>query len=345
MNSSSELQKLQKSALAEIESAKTSAELLSAQNKHVGKKSPLSEVLSGLKDLASEERQVVGKLANEVRKEIEAAIAGKLTDLKTQELSAQLEKEKLDLTLPSLGTQLGMLHPITKEREYIEDIFQRMGFTVHEPFMIDDEYHTFGSLNIPEGHPARDMWDTIFVDNDNLLITHTSSMQNRIISSTKPPIRAIVPGKCFRNEATDATHEHSFFQIEGVYVDKQIKLADMIGTLSEFLNQYFGREVPLKIQPTFFPFVEPGLEIMMPKPKLDKKSDEVVFDPLTTDWLEVIPCGPIHPNVLKEAGVDPEVYSGFAWGLGLERLIMIKRQINDVRYFHSGRLDFTNQFN
>jgi phenylalanyl-tRNA synthetase alpha chain len=344
MDTLDKLKKLRTDALAEIKQAETVADLRNIESKYLGKKSDLNEVLRTLKDLPAEQKGQVGKSANSLRVELETVAAEKTAKLKYAETSAKLASETMDLTLPSLPAIPGNLHPITKERELIEDIFQRMGFTVHDPYLIDDEYHNFTSLNIPEGHPARDMWDTIRIDDNLVLITHTSSMQNRIISSSKPPIRAIVPGKCFRNEATDATHEHSFFQLEGVYVDKDIKLADMIGTLAEFLKQYFGHDIPLKIQPTFFPFVEPGLEVMMPRPKAGKQPNSVEFNPETTDWMEVIPCGPIHPYVLKEAGVDPAVYSGFAWGLGLERLIMIKKQIDDVRNFHSGRLDFINQF-
>lgn len=339
-----DLKSIRTDATAEIKQAATSSELTQISSKYLGKNSGLGEVLRGLKDLPAEEKSNVGKAANDLRSELESLISDKQLKLKQAEMSEKLSKETLDLTLPGLPNKLGNLHPITKEREIIEDIFQRMGFSVHEPYLIDDEYHNFTSLNIPEGHPARDMWDTIRINDNLVMITHTSSMQNRIISGSKPPIRAIVPGKCFRNEATDATHEHSFFQLEGVYVDKDIKLADMIGTLAEFLKQYFGREIPLKIQPTFFPFVEPGLEVMMPRPKLNRAQTDVEFNPETTDWMEVIPCGPIHPFVLKEAGVDPDTYSGFAWGLGVERLIMIKNQIDDVRNFHSGRLDFINQF-
>lgn len=345
MDHTTQLQKLKQEAISAINDSPNSKQLEQIGVRFLGRKSKLTGILRNLKDIDPESRKQVGSLANSIRQELTSKIEVKLAKHKLAELSASIQSDKLDLGLPAIPSLPAKVHPITTERAIIEDIFQRMGFTVHQPYLIDDEYHNFTSLNIPEGHPARDMWDTIRVDENLVMITHTSSMQNRLISQVKEsgkPVRAIVPGKCFRNEATDATHEHSFFQIEGVYVDKGIKLSDMIGTLSEFLNQYFQREVPLKIQPTFFPFVEPGLEIMMPKPGTG--SAEAEFDPETTDWMEVIPCGPIHPNVLKEAGVDPEVYSGFAWGLGLERLIMIKKQINDLRYFHSGRIDFVNQF-
>lgn len=344
MDTQSTLQKIRREAQAAINAAKTVGEVEALQNSILGKKSELQDILTNLKSLPEDQKKVIGKEANVLKVQLSEQITAKLEKFRDAEFNEKLSSETMDLGLPAIGNPNGLLHPVTKELQLITSIFQRMGFMVVEPKMIDDEYNTFTALNIPEGHPARDMWDTIFVEDGKLLITHTSSMQNRIISGNELPVRAVVPGKCFRNEATDATHEHSFYQLEGVYVDKNIKLTDLIGTLSEFLNQYFEREVPLKIQPTFFPFVEPGLEIMMPRPTEANMNRQGEFNPETTDWMEVIPCGPIHPNVLKEAGVDSEIYSGFAWGLGLERLIMIKRQINDLRYFHSGRIDFLNQF-
>ncbi|MBL8015019.1 MAG: phenylalanine--tRNA ligase subunit alpha [Candidatus Doudnabacteria bacterium] len=344
MNKDQNLDTTKKQLASDLNSAKQSTDVEKLREQYLGKSSPIQKALQNLKELPAEERKAAGGKLNQLKQELETQINDKLTALREAEYNSRLAGESLDLDLPPLAASQGYLHPVTQELERIVDIFQRMGFSVQEPFMVDDEYNTFTALNIPEGHPARDMWDTIYLEDDNLLITHTSSMQNRVMSSKQPPIRTIVPGKCFRNEATDATHEHSFYQLEGIYVDKNIKLSDLIGTLSEFLNQYFETKVPIKIQPTFFPFVEPALEIMMPRPKLGGKLDLENFNPETTDWLEVIPCGPIHPNVLKEAGIDATKYSGFAWGMGLERLIMIKRQINDLRYFHSGRIDFLNQF-
>ncbi len=338
MNQIQKLDQIRKQALKEIAQAKSASDAEEVNSTYLGRKSELTEILRSLKDLDAETRAQVGAEANKLRTELDNMVSERLQELKKLEFEAQIASESFDVTIPATGTVPGNLHPITKEREIIEDIFLGMGFEVHEPLIVDDDYHNFTSLNIPEGHPARDMWDTIRVEGDNVLITHTSSMQNRIISSSEPPIRAIVPGKCFRNEATDATHEHSFNQVEGIYVDKGIKVSDMLGTLTEFLRQYFGREVRTKIQPTYFPFVEPGLEIM-----IDHQIGE--YDPeAEPNWLEVIPCGMIHPYVIKEAGLDPNVYSGFAWGAGLDRLCMIKYQVKDIRLFHSGRVDFTQQF-
>ncbi len=341
-----QLRKISTEALEYLHSASTAKMVTKCQSKYLGRKSELALIAQGIGKLAGDERRKAGIELNKVREELTAKIGSKLTELSTKELEAELKSDILDLSLPPLGTKPGKLHPISQELIIISDIFSRMGFEIHEPYLIDDEYHNFTAVNIPEGHPAKDMWDTVKLEDNLVMITHTSSMQNRILSQKQFPIRAIVPGKCFRNEATDATHEHSFFQIEGICVDQNIKLPDLIGTLSTFLKAYFGYNVPLKIQPTYFPFVEPGLEIMMPRPQPGKKpiTADTAYDPLEVDWMEVIPCGMIHPNVLTAAGIDPEAYSGFAWGLGLERLVMIKKQIPDLRYFHSGRLDFLRQF-
>jgi phenylalanyl-tRNA synthetase alpha chain len=337
--SETQIQELQKAAIAAIDAAGSSAAVSEAEKSYLGKEGKLSLLLKGIKDLSAEEKTTVGKAANAARIEIQERVLVRIKALRAQELSELAGKAYLDTSVPALGKNMGHLHPLTSEMFRIVDIFRDMGFEVMEPYMIDDDYHTFTSLNIPAGHPARDMWDTIRTADDQVLITHTSAMQNRIIKGREAPIRAIVPGKCFRNEATDSTHEHSFFQVEGIYVDKGIKVSDLLGTLYTFLSTYFGTDVKTKIQPTFFPFVEPGLEIMIDMSAITgEKNGE-------SQWLEVIPCGMIHPFVLQEAGLDPNVYSGFAWGAGIDRLAILKNQIDDIRLFHSGRIDFINQFN
>ncbi|MDP2873904.1 MAG: phenylalanine--tRNA ligase subunit alpha, partial [bacterium] len=194
---------------------------------------------------------------------------------------------------------------------------------------------------IPPQHPARDLWDTFWTEEGYIPITHTSSMQNRVMKMRKPPIRAIIPGRCFRREATDARHEHTFYQIEGIYVDKGITLTDLIGTLKTFMEAFYGHEVKYRIHPTYFPFVEPGLEFLIQCVICQGKGCATCGQ---SGWLELVPCGPIHPKVLTMAGLDPEKYSGFAWGMGLDRLVMIKYGIEDIRHFHSGDLRFLKQF-
>ncbi len=339
------LETLRKNALAELDKLKEAVEVEAWLKKYTGRKSELTEILRNIKDLPNDQKGPVGKSANEVRVELEKAGNLKLEKLAAEELEELLKEEFLDITLPGIPSGAGGLHPITQEKKRIEEIFTSMGFQVEIPYLVDDDYHNFTSINIPEGHPARDMWDTMRLDDDKVLITHTSSMQNRIIKGNNPPVRAIVPGKCFRSEATDARHEHSFFQVEGIYVDKGIKLSDLIGTLKQFLVYYFERDMEVKLQPTYFPFVEPGLELMMTCPVCDGAKTAGCEGCGGSGWMEIIPCGPVHPFVIKEAGLDPEVYTGFAWGMGLDRLIMIKNAINDIRHFHSGRLDFVKQFN
>lgn len=340
------LESLQQGFYNEVEEITDLENLNKVRVKYLGRKAKLGALLSKVKDLPGEERKDAGGKANRLKNEFEQSLNNRLIEI-NRNLAKQEASKEIDVTIPGIEPQMGSMHPLTQIRFKVEDIFQKMGFEVIEPFEIDNDYNTFTALNIPEDHPARDMWDTFWTEDKHIPITHTSSMQNRILKNIEPPIRAIVPGKCFRNEATDASHEHTFYQVEGVYVDKGITFTDMIGTLQEFLRNYFGKDVEMaasifsddkdkietRIQPSFFPFVEPAIEIMI-KWRVGNEDR----------WLEVIPCGPIHPSVLKEGGLDPEVYSGFAWGFGLDRLVMIKYQLEDIRNFHGGDLRFLKQF-
>jgi phenylalanyl-tRNA synthetase alpha chain len=324
-----------------ITSIDNSTDLLKYKNEFLGKNSPLSAVLSQLKSLSAEDKKTIGQIANTTKAELITFIDEKLNKLKNSELLGQEELEKIDITLPGDEIKEGHRHILTQTLWECEDIFQKMGFEIIYPYEVDDDYHNFESVNIPKDHPARDAWDTFWTSDGHIAITHTSSMQNRVLSSNKPPIKFIVPGRCFRNEATDARHEHTFHQIEGIYVDKQITLSDMLGTLKEFFEKYFEQTLDIKFTPDFFPFVEPGgmmaLTCFICKGKgcpVCKKSG----------WLEILGCGMIHPTVLTKAGLDPNVYSGFAWGFGLERLPMLKYGIEDIRHFQSGNLDFIKQF-
>ncbi|MCA9382128.1 phenylalanine--tRNA ligase subunit alpha [Candidatus Dojkabacteria bacterium] len=342
----SSLEKIQEQFYPDIETVDTEDKLNEIRIKYLGRKSDLSKLLSSLKDLPKEDRKEAGGKSNQLKQEIEAGL-NRRQEILIQNKIHDESNTTIDETIPGVEPQLGSIHPLTQIRFKVEDIFQKMGFEIIEPFEIDNDYNTFTALNIPVDHPARDMWDTFWTEDKNIPITHTSSMQNRILKGSEPPIRAIVPGKCFRNEATDASHEHTFYQVEGVYVDKGITFTDMIGTLQEFLRNYFEKDVEMaasifsddkdrietRIQPSFFPFVEPAIEIMI-KWRVGNEDK----------WLEVIPCGPIHPQVLIEGGLDPEVYSGFAWGFGLDRLVMIKYGLEDIRNFHGGDLRFLKQF-
>jgi phenylalanyl-tRNA synthetase alpha chain len=307
--------------------------------------------------LPPEERSVFGKEINTLKQELEALVAAE------QEQAEALPP--IDITAPFdvnvpaekrpalLSSEHGSVHPLNSELAKILDIFYRMGFTAHESRQIDDDFHMFGSLNFPEGHPARDAWDTFLTEekdqNGKPLIApaHTSIMQNRMLRKYAAnleqgkPIAVVIPGRTFRNEDLDARHEHTFHQVEGVYVDKGIHAGNLMGTFKKFLEEYYGQEIEIRSQPFYFPFTEPSFELALSCPFCGKEGCHICS---YTGWIELMGMGMIHPNVLKMGGIDPNEYTGFAWGFGLERLVMMKNDIDDVRYFHAGKLDFLRQF-
>lgn len=326
-------------AIREFDKVKDIDLLEKLRIKYLGRKSELTKLLRSIKELPQNDRSEFGSKANEVKKIIEE---------KVKEIKAKINAQKiiqktcdLDVTAPGKKEKIGHLNPDTLMKWEIEEIFQRMGFELFEPYDIDNDYNNFQALNIPEGHPARDIWDTFWTEDGYIPITHTSAMQNRILKSRKPPIRAVVTGHAFRNERTDARHEHTLYQCEGIYVDKGISLSDMIGTLKTFFSEIFKKDIKVKVTPDYFPFVEPGNAMSLSCVLCDMKGCRVCKN---TGWLEIMGCGMIHPFVLREGGIDPNVYSGFAWGFGVDRLAMLKYKINDVRHFHSGDLRFIRQF-
>jgi phenylalanyl-tRNA synthetase alpha chain len=332
--------KLQESAIE--------AEYLDLQKKYLGHNSKLNEILKGLKEIKDEtEKKKVGQQANELREYITTSISEEKNAAVRSILSKKLEVEYVDPTIPGKKpTTQGYKHIISQTIEQIEDIFLKMGFEIEYSYDIDSAYNAFDAVNIPAEHPARDSWDTLWLSDGNLAIPHTSAMQNRILKNTEIPVRKAIIGKCFRNEATDATHEHTFYQLEGVYVDKNISMADMIGVLLEFLERFFESKINYKFTPDFFPFVEPGGQMAIEKSaikRLNSSANDQSGETIKSQYLEVLGCGMIHPNVLKMAGVDPETYSGFAWGTGIERLILLKYGIDDIRHFKSGDLRFIEQ--
>lgn len=297
-----------------------------------------------LAGLPAKDRAKFGQEINSLKDELMKLVQSK------EDQAVEADARPIDITSPFdvnvpeekkprlLPTEMGSKHPISTELETIKSIFVRMGFNVEESRQLDDEYHMFTSLNFPKDHPARDDYDTFMTEEGLILPAHTSTMQNRVLKQYDSPVRVVMPGRVFRNEDLDATHEHTFHQVEGVYVDEGITLGDMIGTIVAFFEEYFGQKIEYKTQPFFFPFVEPGLEFQIKKPKALKKVGEA------DSWMEIMGCGMIHPNVLKEAGIDPKKYSGFAFGMGVDRMVMIKYGIEDVRHFMSGNLDFLRQF-
>lgn len=317
-----------------------------SDNPHEVMRAPEIRALAdGIKELAPEERAGAGRALNELKQALQAAIEERQVQLDEMSLTP------IDVTAPwdinsakptLLPTENGTKHPITTELERVIDIFTRMGFEAHESRQLDNDWNMFGALNFPEGHPARDGYDTFRTEEGLIPPAHTSTMQNRVLKAGKEKLLAggqiasISYGRVFRNEDVDPTHEHTFYQVEGVFVCKTANLAEMLGTLRAFFEEYYGQKLAIRTQPGYFPFVEPGLEFMIEKPEsIGGKSG---------DWLEMLGCGMIHPNVLKAADIDPQEYRGFAWGGGVERMIMLKYGIEDLRHFESGKLAFLRKF-
>jgi len=313
--------------------------------------SGLRALFDGIREISPEDRSEYGKQLNELKTELQNWI---------DEAAAREDKNNvtpLDITAPwnvntdhkdrpdYLPSRLGSVHPLMTEINEICGIYQRMGFIVEESREIDDDFHMFESLNFPDGHPARDDYDTFMTDEGLIAPAHTSTMQNRVLQKYREnlennePIAVVVPDRVFRNEDLDATHEHTFYQIEGVYVSKNVTVGNLIATLSAFMNEYFGQELKTKLQPFYFPFTEPSFEFAIERPDVLKKDDSE-----EQKWLELLGCGMIHPNVLRMAGIDPEIYTGFAWGNGIERMVMMKNHIEDIRHFESANLKFLRQF-
>lgn len=309
------------------------------------KSADFKKLYSAIGTLPAKDKAPYGKAVNDLKIELEAAIAKRESEIESADITPidvtapwDINGSELDLLPTDQGTQ----HPLTKELENVIDIFTRMGFEAIESRQIDDDFHMFGALNFPENHPARDGYDTFRTEEGFIPPAHTSTMQHRILKDGKTKlekggqIAAISYGRVFRNEDVDATHEHTFYQVEGVFVSEDATLGQMLGTLRSFFEVYYGQKLKIKTQPAYFPFVEPGLEFAIEKPAaLGGKPGE---------WLEMLGCGMIHPNVLKMAGIDPSKYRGFAWGGGVERLVMLKYGIEDLRHFESGKLAFLRKF-
>ncbi|HSX17988.1 MAG TPA: phenylalanine--tRNA ligase subunit alpha [Candidatus Saccharimonadales bacterium] len=299
-----------------------------------------------IKTLPQDKRAVFGKEVNGLKTELEQlvkdSLSPKLSVLSPIDVTAPFDVNVAPQNRPSLLlSEVGSRHPVMTELENILDIFARMGFMAVESREIDDDYHMFGSLNFPKDHPARDDYDTFVTDEGLFAPAHTSIMQNRVMKAQKPPIRVVIPGRVFRNEDLDARHEHTFYQLEGVYIDEGINAGHLIATLKTFLEEYFAQKLEVKTQPFYFPFTEPSFEFALSCPFCQKKGCNVCS---YTGWIELLGCGMIHPNVLKEGGINPQKYTGFAWGMGIERLVMMKYDIEDIRHFESGNLAFLRQF-
>jgi len=343
-----ELKNLQTEALKEIAGVNNLDSLENFWRKYLGRNGQLRDFSLKLKDLSAEERASGGKIINEVRQALEQALDQRKNQLQVKGSSIS-EKEDLDLSLPSTEQKInfGHLHPHTQMKARVADIFQSMGFQVLEGREIENEHYNFDVLNIPANHPARDMWDTFWLDakatklGKLLLRTHTSAMQVRVMEKQKPPLRVCVIGKCYRHEATDAKHEHSLYQIEGFVVDQDVSVANLLYTLNTFLNHLFSQKLTVRLRPSYFPFTEPSFELDFACLNCGGKGCPVCGQ---SGWVEMLGCGMIHPKVLAAAGYSTGKYTGFAFGVGLDRLVMMKHKINDIRWFNSGDLRFLKKF-
>jgi phenylalanyl-tRNA synthetase alpha chain len=342
------LDELRAKAITELDGIDNPSDLEAWRIRYLGRKSALTEILRGLATLPLEEKRATGASANELRTFLEKTLTLKEEAIRESEIARSIEQGRLDVTLPGRPTTLGRLHPTTKLLRHICDIFMAMGFEVIEGPDVEWDYYNFEALNIPQDHPARDMWDTLWMDfktedgrQPMLLRTHTSPMQIRVMESRRPPLRVIVPGKVYRYEATDATHEAMFYQIEGFAVDKNITLADLKGTLFEFAKRLFGEERKARFRCDYFPFVEPGVEMAIDCFLCNGAGCQLCSG---SGWIEILGAGMVHPDVLRRVDYDPDVYTGFAFGLGLERMLMLKYGIDDIRLFYSNDLRFLRQF-
>ncbi|NQV00582.1 MAG: phenylalanine--tRNA ligase subunit alpha [Parcubacteria group bacterium] len=337
------LDRVKQNFLNDIEKSKDLKTLENIYKKYLGRKGELTKILRSLKDLSEKERKEKGKLANNLRQEIEEVIKAKSKKffIKSRHVSV-MQKNWIDVTAPGKLPAQGHLHPITLVQQEIEEIFQSMGFSIINGPEVETEHYNFDALNVPKNHPARDLWDTFWLkDIDLLLRTHTSPMQARYMEKNNPPLRIIVPGRCFRHEATDASHETTFHQIEGLMIGQNISMANLKGVLEGFMKRFYGPQVKLRWQPSYFPFTEPGLELLMGCSVCGGKGCSTCGQ---SGWMEVIPCGMVHPNVFKSAGYVLERWQGFAFGMGLDRIAMMKHKIDDIRLFYSNDLRFLNQF-
>ncbi len=323
-----------------IAAAENRKELFEQKMKYLGKTGEITALLKGMRDVAPEERPQVGKIINELRFWAEEAFAAREEVLKQQELSAKYASEKIDVTMPAKFVETGSVHPVTLVRQELLNIFTGMGFDVYEGPEIEKDYYNFQALNIPADHPARDMQDTFFISGEFLLRSQTSSGQIRVMENKKPPIKVLSPGRVYRSDS-DATHSPMFHQMEGLVVDKGITLNDLKGLLDEFARRMFTSETKVRLRPSYFPFTEPSVEVDLSCSNCGGKGCRICKG---TGWIEVLGAGMVNRKVLENCGVDPDVYTGFAFGMGLERIAMIKYGISDIRLMFENDVRFLKQF-
>lgn len=344
MNLQEKIEDLRKRTLSDLLSVADEKTLNNLRTVMLGKKGELTEILKGMKDLTNEERPVIGALANAFRDEFGAKFEAKKVEIEQAVMNAALESETLDVTLPGKAQKKGSRNILTQTQEEIEEIFLGMGYEIVDGYEVETDHYNFERMNLPKDHPARDMQDTFYITNEVLLRTHTSPMQARTMDAhdfSKGGLRMIAPGRVYRRDTDDATHSHQFHQIEGLVVDKNITMADLKGTLDLVMKKMFGQDRELRWRPSYFPFTEPSVEVDISCFKCGGKGCNVCKH---TGWIEILGAGMVHPNVLEMSGLDSSVYSGFAFGLGQERIAMLRYGINDIRGFYQGDVRFLEQF-
>ena len=335
------LARIKEEALAKLGAAGSMDTLNEIRLAYLGKKGELTEVLKGMRDVAPEDRPKVGEWVNSTRKAIEERLASAQKEIAEKALEARLKAETVDVTLPAKLPEIGHRHPNTLALEELERVFVGMGYEVVEGPEVEYDYYNFEALNIPANHPAKDEQDTFYVNDKILLRTQTSPVQVRVMEKTKPPIRIVAPGRVFRSDDVDATHSPCFNQVEGLVIDKNVTFADLKGTLAQFAREMFGQETKVKFRPHHFPFTEPSAEMDVSCFKCGGKGCRMCKG---SGWIEILGCGMVHPKVLKMSGIDPEEYSGFAFGIGLERITLLKYEIDDMRLLYENDERFLKQF-
>ncbi|WP_348923054.1 phenylalanine--tRNA ligase subunit alpha [Enterococcus rotai] len=344
MTLKAQLEALRDETLTNIQNVADLKALNQIRVETLGKKGPITEVLRGMKELSAEERPVVGSFANEIRDLLTEAVETRKEVLETEALNAALEQETIDVTLPGKQMTHGTRHVLSQVMEEIEDIFVGMGYQVVEGYEVESDHYNFERMNLPKDHPARDMQDTFYISDDILIRTHTSPVQARTMEKhdfSKGALRMISPGKVFRRDTDDATHSHQFHQIEGLVIDKNITMGDLKGTLEVVMKKMFGEDRKIRLRPSYFPFTEPSVEVDVSCFKCGGAGCNVCKQ---TGWIEILGAGMVHPDVLSMSGIDPKEYTGFAFGLGPDRVAMLRYGVNDIRNFYQNDLRFLNQF-
>lgn len=335
------IEQIQQAFNNELKSAQLARDVEQIKAKYLGRKGPIQQLMKDLKEVPEAQRPAAGKVINDLKEAVTTRCDETLQQLMQKEEVIRLKDEAVDVTLPGRQRYVGRKHVVMQVLDEIIDVLAQMGFSVQEGPEIDTDYYNFEALNFPPDHPARDMQDTFYISEEYLLRTHTSNIQARVMESNRPPIRVICPGRCYRNEAVSARHHVYFHQVEGFYIDKNVSFANLLSTIDEFLRKLMGSETQTRFRPSYFPFVEPGLEVDVGCSLCNGAGCNMCKG---SGWVEVLGAGMIHPEVLKNGGIDPEEYSGYAWGMGVERLVNIKYGVNDIRLLTENDMRFLKQF-